>query len=128
MPSIFAIALKGLRALNVLIVLKMDIFPRPVILNVFSEQFCVVLKIYFVLLVLTNNTGNEIDNRDSNNDEVKPAPGVAKVSHDPHGHQLEAGLEEEDHGEDLVEVVEGVHQPRLGTEPHVLQGHHETTQ
>ena len=48
MPSIFAIALRGLRALNVLIVLKMDIFPRPVILNVFSEQFCVVLKIYFV--------------------------------------------------------------------------------
>ena len=121
MPSIFAIALKGLRALRVLIVLKMEMLPRPKHMKV-----CHYI-LYFVCL-FTNNTCYKVDNRYTHNDEIQPAPGIAKVCHYPHCHQLETGLKEEDHRQDLIEVVEGVHQPRLGSVPHILQGHHKATQ
>ena len=72
----------------------------------------------------TDDASSKVDNRNSYDDEVQPAPGVAEVSHDPHGNQFEAGLEEKYDGEDLVQVVEDVHEHGLGRVPHVLQGHH----
>ena len=77
---------------------------------------------------LTDDTGAKVDDGDPDNDEVQPAPGVAEVGHNAHGHQLEAGLEEEDDGEDLVEVVEDVHEHGLGGEPDILERHHEAAE
>ena len=77
------------------------------------------------MICITEDAGYEVDDGDTDNDEVQPAPGVTEVGHDPHGHQLEAGLQEEDHCEDLVQVVESVDQERPGLEPDVLQGHDE---
>ena len=44
-------------------------------------------------------------------------PGIAKVGNDPHSEQLEASLEEEDNGEDSIEVVKAVHQEGLRLKP-----------
>ena len=73
----------------------------------------------------TEDAGHKVDDGDTDDDEVQPAPGITEVSYDTHGDQLKAGLQEEDHGEDLVQVVESIHQQRSGLEPDVLQGHDE---
>ena len=53
-------------------------------------------------------TGAKVDERDGDDDEIEPAPGVAEVHDAAHGEQLEGRLEEEDHGEDSIQVVEHV--------------------
>ena len=37
-------------------------------------------------------------------------PSVSEVGYESHGEELEAGLQEEDDGQDPVEVIEGVDQ------------------
>ena len=83
----------------------------------------------------TKEAGSEINERDANNYKVEPAPdnwdlsdiakystqvflpGIAEVGNDPHRQQLEASLEEEDNGEDSIEVVKAVHEERLRFKP-----------
>ena len=83
----------------------------------------------------TKEAGSEINERDANNYKVEPAPdnwdlsdiakystqvflpGIAEVGNDPHRQQLEASLEEEDNGEDSIEVVKAVHQEGLRLKP-----------
>ena len=45
------------------------------------------------------------------------APCIAEVGNDPHSEELEASLEEEDNGEDSIEVVKAVHQEGLRLKP-----------
>jgi len=50
----------------------------------------------------TEKTGTEVDERDGDDDEVEPAPRVAKVHDTAHGKEFECCLEEEDDGEDTI--------------------------
>ena len=62
---------------------------------------------------------NEQDNhqKDWVGSVEEKVPGVAKVGNDSHRKQLEASLQEEDHGEDSIEVVKAVHQEGLRLKP-----------
>ena len=44
-------------------------------------------------------------------------PCIAEVGNNPHSEELEASLEEEDNGEDSIEVVKAVHQEGLRLKP-----------
>ena len=105
--------------------------------RVMANVVMMVKRVVMMMIrrMVTKETGSEINERDANNYKVEPAPdnwdlsdiskystqvflpGIAEVGNDPHRQQLEASLEEEDNGEDSIEVVKAVHEEGLRLEP-----------
>ena len=71
----------------------------------------------------TEQARAKVDEGHGDDDKVEPTPRVAKVHNTAHGEKLEGRLEEEDHSENSVQVVQAVDEERSRVEPDVLQGH-----
>ena len=65
-------------------------------------------------------TGAEIDEGDGNNDKIQPTPCIAEIHNTAHSKEFEVGLEEKDHGEDTIQVIQRVHEERPSLKPNVL--------